>query len=401
MVGKSPAISLRGILSRHIPQNLTDIEKGDIMKKRFSHRFLSLGLALMMVFSLTATALAASCEDFNQAVVPSDTTAAVPASEYMEFAYSIAPTLPDLDSSMGEIFISQPVEILNTGTAPKYSFFLFSGDTCAGLMIVTNWEGEFYSTFVPEQIPSVSAAYSANAPITLIAGDDGLVLQTDTSAELIAGISYAEDASVASCSDVLFEKVSSDEGVTLKLSRVATPYGDITTYYGTLDVPAVKNMMDYHGTHLCWAAVAASIIMYRTKSVGLNAYNVYLQAVELNPGGDQGCPAWVEAVYDEYGLSHTFMYGPFTYDETVAIISGDKPFYMSLTYGDTAHNHAVVLCGYQHAPGGYYSYQVMDPSLDTTSKRAWITCYSSSKKILYTPAWAPERTYNQWYNSIV
>ena len=287
----------------------------------------------MMVFSLTATALAASCEDFNQAVVPSDTTAAVPASEYMEFAYSIAPTLPDLDSSMGEIFISQPIEILNTGTDTKYSFFLFSGDTCVGQMIVTNWEGEFYSTFVPEQIPSVSAAYSANAPITLIAGDDGLVLQTDTSAELIAGISYAEDAGVASCSDVLFEKVSSDEGVTLKLSRVATPYGDITTYYGTLDVPAVKNMMDYHGTHLCWAAVAASIIMYRTKSVGLNAYNVYLQAVELNPGGDQGCPAWVEAVYDEYGLSHTFMYGPFTYDETVAIISGDKPFYMSLTYG--------------------------------------------------------------------
>ena len=128
MVGKSPAISLRGILSRHIPQNLTDTEKGDIMKKRFSHRLLSLGLALMMVFSLTATALAASCEDFNQAVVPSDTTAAVPASEYMEFAYSIAPTLPDLDSSMGEIFISQPIEILNTGTNTKYSFFLFSGD---------------------------------------------------------------------------------------------------------------------------------------------------------------------------------------------------------------------------------------------------------------------------------
>lgn len=35
MVGKSPAISLRGILSRHIPQNLTDTEKGDIMKKSF------------------------------------------------------------------------------------------------------------------------------------------------------------------------------------------------------------------------------------------------------------------------------------------------------------------------------------------------------------------------------
>lgn len=35
MVGKSPAISLRGILSRHIPQNLTDTEKGDIIKKIF------------------------------------------------------------------------------------------------------------------------------------------------------------------------------------------------------------------------------------------------------------------------------------------------------------------------------------------------------------------------------
>ena len=190
----------------------------------------------MMVFSLTATAWAASYGDFNQVVTSLDTVTAVPASEYMEFAYSIAPTLPDLDSSMGEIFISQPIEILNTGTDTKYSFFLFSGDTCVGLMIVTNWEGEFYSTFVPEQIPSVSAAYSANAPITLIAGDDGLVLQTDTSAELIAGISYGEDADAALYSDVPFEKVSSDKGVTLKLSRVAAPYGDITTYLSLIHI---------------------------------------------------------------------------------------------------------------------------------------------------------------------
>mgnify|MGYP007025228550 CR=1 FL=1 len=43
--------------------------------------------------------------DFNQVVTSLDTVTAVPASEYMEFAYSIAPTLPDLDSSMGEIFL--------------------------------------------------------------------------------------------------------------------------------------------------------------------------------------------------------------------------------------------------------------------------------------------------------
>lgn len=403
MVGKSPAISLRGILSRHIPQNLTDTEKGDIMKKRFSHRLLSLGLALMMVFSLTATALAASCEDFNQAVVPSDTTAAVPASEYMGFAYSIAPTLPDLDSSMGEIFISQPVEILNTGTAPKYSFFLFSGDTCVGQMIVTNWEGEFYSTFVPEQIPSVSAAYSANAPITLIAGDDGLVLQTDTSAELIAGISYGEDADAALYSDVPFEKVSSDKGVALELSRVATPYGNISTNYGTLDVPAVANTRDPYGTPLCWAAAAASIIMYRSNTVGLTAYGVYSEVLPFNPSPNQGSVAWVEKAYDIHHLSHTYRGSGRTYDETVAIISGNTPIYMSLSNGNTAQNHAVVLCGYQHAPGGYYSYQVMDPSSDTTTQRAWITCYSGSSmrgSVVYTPAWDTKRTYTFWYNTI-
>lgn len=59
MVGKSLAISLRGIFSRHIPQNLTDIKKGDMMKTKMTHRLFSLGLALVMAFSLAAMASAA------------------------------------------------------------------------------------------------------------------------------------------------------------------------------------------------------------------------------------------------------------------------------------------------------------------------------------------------------
>ena len=48
-------------------------------------------------------------------------------------------------------------------------------------------------------------------------------MQTDTSAELIAGISYGEDADAALYSDVPFEKVSSDKGVALELSRKISP----------------------------------------------------------------------------------------------------------------------------------------------------------------------------------
>lgn len=126
----------------------------------------------------------------------------------------------------------------------------------------------------------------------------------------------------------------------------------LTANYGMLDVPYVANSLDPDGDGVCWCAAISSIFEY-------------------------------------YGLTHhCYSYGA-KFDTVASIIRQRLPIYAGIASRNSAH--AVVICGYQSAAGGYYYYTIMAPNYSSK-----ITISVSSTAVDFTYASPDGTTYTSW-----
>lgn len=176
------------------------------------------------------------------------------------------------------------------------------------------------------------------------------------------------------------------------MSSQRTSYGlTSTSTYGLLEVPIVANgHSPDDGDGICWAASVASIGAYRTNSAPLSAVGMY-NAVKRQFGRTPtGILLDARHGFEYFGLDYLYsLFQGKTYDVVKRIIRDlGKPIYAGLSR--TGGGHAVVICGYQEAQGGYHFYTLMD-----CNKSNYVTVSVSTNSTNFTYA-AGTYTYTKW-----
>ena len=215
--------------------------------KKHAVKILSLALSLSLISACLVPAYAVS-------VGTGDTL-----DQYIDYANSILPDLsrlPDANFPTDNLYISQPIELLNDNDNTNYVFFLFDGSTCAGELVVTRINGTFSASFLPGEMPLVSAAYVNAVPICLVSAEHALLLCTESTADVIVGELPQTYASRVHSVEAIVNQAQK-EALSLTVVEVdPIPFSGLPNTSKMLPVDYVKNE-DIDGG-LCWAASTAS-----------------------------------------------------------------------------------------------------------------------------------------------
>lgn len=160
---------------------------------------------------------------------------------------------------------------------------------------------------------------------------------------------------------------------------------------GMLYVPIVENAQNFNtGGSLCWAASSGSIVSYRKNiEPALNAYEVYY--LLYYDGISSPSSYHVSNLFEHYNLTYTYAASGANYNTVASLIASNRPIYAGIaTASSEPTTHAVVICGYQSAQGGYYFYTLMDPN--NTSYVTVNVSYNSTS--FYYPS--NSGTYTYW-----
>ena len=290
-------------------------------------------------------------------------------------------------SSLPQLYLSQGFEIKNSDDENKRIYFVFEQDKCIGQMIVTYLDGRFVSNYTHMDIPTISDAYSDQEEFALVTQDQALwyqsaektvVLQNYGGTNGVAPL-YSQ-RSVNKAESIILHKISS--GVS---ARSAPPYGSDfgnspTSGYGHLDVPFVFIAKSPDtGEGLCWIASASSLIAYRKQEEPLSVLEIYNALKKEYNDIPRG--SWINRIWRLYNVSVTEHSQGLLYDEAKAILQEEKPIMVSIYSSNditTAVAHAVVLCGYQEAQGGYRFYEYLDSNNE--SGTTTLTAASNSSR---------------------
>lgn len=189
--------------------------------------------------------------------------------QYIDYANSILPDLsrlPDTNLPMDNLYISQPIELLNDNDDTNCVFFLFDGSTCVGELVVSRIDGSFSASFLPGEMPLVSAAYADAAPICLVSAERALLLCTESTADVIAGdltaasTSYSGNKQTESIISQAQKSILNLAPVNFASETSGSP-GGVPSTSKTLPVNYVANKK-INGSWVCWAASSAAIINY-------------------------------------------------------------------------------------------------------------------------------------------
>ena len=360
--------------------------------KKHAVKILSLALSLSLISACLVPAYAVS-------VGTGDTL-----DQYIDYANSILPDLsrlPDANFPTDNLYISQPIELLNDNDNTNYVFFLFDGSTCAGELVVTRINGTFSASFLTGEMPLVSAADVNAVPICLVSAEHALLLCTESTADVIVGELPQTYASRVHSVEAIVNQAQK-EALSLTVVEVdPIPFSGLPNTSKMLPVDYVKNE-DIDGG-LCWAASTASIIRYKNNRNDLTAKNVY-DTLLLELGGTPitGSQANVVLALKSYGITYyTDINDSLPFSTVINSINSYYPIYIAIS-GTIIKNgvvnnayHAVVLCGYQCDSDMADYYQVMDPNVD---RKIWIAVNRNTNAFTYaTPTWG---TYTNWYRSV-
>lgn len=382
-------------------------EKGASYEK-YAAKILSLVLCLSLVSACLTPAYAAAAGERSDLA------------QYIDYANSLLPSLsrlPDTDLPGEDLFLSQPLEILNDNDDTNYAFFLFHESTCVGELVVTRLGGEFAASFLAAELPRVSAAYAGEVPVCLVSGEQALLLCSDTGAEVIVGeLAQTAYALRANAAEAVAARAQKEPLTLAPVAPVAAPQSSVLpSQPKTLPVEHVPNT-SVQGVGICWAAATASIIRYRMSRRDLTAKNIY-DLVSNNVAGTGGVVAGTQQnvllalnSYGAVGYTATAnTNGALPFSTVVSSIDSNYPIYMAISGtmikdGEpTDVYHAVVLCGYNRDSGFTDFYQIMDPTSNpsnskTPEGKVWITINRNTYAFTYpTSGWG---TYTDWYRSI-
>lgn len=364
--------------------------------KKYAAKVLSLVLCLSLVSAcLTPAYAVATGEHSNLA-------------QYTDYANSLLPSLsrlPDTDLPGEDLFLSQPLEILNDNDDTNYAFFLFHKITCVGELVVTRLGGEFAASFLATELPHVSAAYASEVPVCLVSEDRALLMCSDTAAEVIVGeLDQTIYTLHTNAADTVAAQAQKEPLTLTLVESVETVQRSVLPSTSkTLPVDFVQNTsIDGHG--VCWAAATASIIRYLKDRSDLTAETVYDALVlKLGKRPISGTQANVVLAFKSYGIYHYIARDSnLSFSKVVNSINMDYPIYMAIS-GTALDNgeitdvyHAVALCGYKTESDYTDYYQVMDPN--QRSGKVWITVNRTTNAFTYpTSGWG---TYTDWYRSV-
>lgn len=298
-----------------------------------------------------------------------------------------------------QISLSQGYEIYNDSNDNNRIYFVFNGNECVGELIVTYNNNEFWSNYMQNEIEDITTALSNEVPFYVCAVDKSLLFCTENQALVFDGPEVASGYSVNRMSSTSYnvndvfemEKLELKEievNENVMYNRTTYAYGNTSTAeYGKLEVPVVKNST-VDGVGICWAATVSSIAAYRTGDTALSAKTLYDNLDDKYLGSPTGNVTWVKRAFSYYGLDYTYKASGTNYAGVKACIQDERPIYASITDGEVGH--AVVICGYQSAQGGYYYYEIMDPNRSST---VLVKVSSTSTNFTYTHG---AYTYTTW-----
>ena len=244
-------------------------------------------------------------------------------------------------------------------------YLVFEETECIGEIIVSTINGEFSSSFMQEQKGMLTKLYERKASLSFCIPDSRTLVLYDGAEMSVLGTNTDEDSyteleveTISSCprEHICLHPVSIDD-------TIGRSYG---SYFGSgvgmLYVPIVGNAPNYNtGEWLYWAASSGSIVSYRNAiTPALDPYAVYYAIYYegiTNPSGIH-----VGNVFQHYNVSYIYIASGTNYNTVASIIASNRPIYAAISDSTGANNHAVVICGYQSAQGGYYFYTLMDPN---------------------------------------
>lgn len=328
------------------------------MKKKI----MSLVLALVMCVGLAVPAFAANIS--TDVYVCGD-------DELDEYAEKMAKLYVPmkLESGSTEVYLSQAFKIIGNDDNNKRIYFIFDGNMCVAEMIVTYLDGEFVSSYTHGDIPVITEAYCKSEPFYLEVSDEGLYYCSGERMvdlyhpEAKAGFSAYSSQYDVSCGLDLTQSITLRRLV-IEPAAASLSYGSdfgntLTDAWGHLDVPFVANAVSPDtGAGLCWAAAASSLAAYRLNETPLSAVALY-QAIETpehpHPNANQ-----IGLVWKYYGITCTNYRRNFYFADVQAKIKELKPGFVMLTNDNKTAAHAVVICGWASAQGGFYFYEILN-----------------------------------------
>lgn len=324
--------------------------------------------------------------------------------QYTAYVSSIIPDLvklPDVDLPSSGISISQPFAILNDEDDSNYAVFLFTNQSCNGLLIVNIVDGDFHASFVNYELADVFNAYKDGMAFSLLALENAIVMCTTTENTIIFG-RYDDDSnhqSVATYCEENMELASSCRQM-VKLTLVPSviesrSYGTPSTS-ASLDVPYVANAQ-VNGAELCWAAATASVVRY-LRGGSVTATEIYNRVSTVIPS-PTGTTNSVLRGLSFYGINNYSSQS--TSISFVAMTRQiDAGYPLVLAFMGTSQSvpaaHGVVVCGYMCESDGSVYLQFVDSNVE--QGKVWITVNRDTNTFVYNPS--ALTTYTSWHWSV-
>ena len=242
---------------------------------------------------------------------------------------------------------------------------------CVGLITWVFNEGRYVSSFTPVNCEIINSVLKENVAFLFFGYEKTLQMYDGKEAMFIAGSKQTKDVSSEVLKKIDREKKQYMQSIALRSVNVYNNDEGTGSINGsnalmgrakTLSVPIVQNGFA-DGFGICLAASMASIVSYRRgepAKTALQLYNEIKRARGTVSIGDEAC---IRFTFGYYGVDYNFRSRGLRYSEVVSIIQNNRPIYVA-TYGvdenGSEYGHALVLCGYQSAQGGYYYYTFMD-----------------------------------------
>ena len=274
------------------------------------------------------------------------------------------------------LFISNGFQVENNENIEIY--LIFDGNECIGELTETNIGNNRNTSFMFENYQFISNALVQKYKLFFIYVDNKLICGYDNDY-----YDFYQNSHYDITDQIDTESINSND---IMLQSLVSYGSSINSSYGILNVPIVSNSSSpVSGKGLCWAASASSICAYRTSTTANTALQTYNIVKNLYSGNDPTSDQ-VTIVFNYYSLSYNYFGYGLGYTQSKAILQTNKPIYCGLKSSTTNNAHAVVICGYQEASGGYRYFRLMDPN---NSNYVTIQVSLSSSNFTYG-------VYDQW-----
>lgn len=305
--------------------------------------------------------------------------------------------LEQIENIKANLTFTRPLLVSNAENDKKI-IFLFSDGDCIGIMSYSNHQGSFVSSFMKMDIPFITTCVATEKKCALFLEDNLLWAVSGDCCERIIG---RQTNTI-----VKKQKYGSFVQKQLELENIYDKdEASIKSNYGSwlLTVPIVSNATSPDtNTGLCWAASAASVILYRNSSFNggsLDALSLYNYLKILFPpswyGFPEGTDVWYLRAFGIGTPSYSHVHSGTGYSTVRSIIANqNRPIFAGLYHtasndNDEDANHVVVICGCDHGHGSYF-YRIMDPNMSS-----YVIVPLTNGNYIYDAINGP--TYETWY----